>query len=112
MNTGYYLHGNLKKNNKLVNETKKKLTHIYREQNSRLPVWAEGRGRGNAEVKEQKIQTIKYKISYKDILYKVAIIKYPIFYSNYEWDINCVKNCVTILYTCNIIILHIQYTSI
>ena len=71
-----------------------------------------GKGEGQCRMKEQKIQTIKYKISYKDILYKVAIIKYPILYSNYEWDINCVKNCVTILHTCNIIILHIHYTSI
>ena len=62
-----------KKYNKLVNITKKKLTHRYREQTSGCQ-WGAGRGRGNIGDGEWELQTIRFKISYKDILYNVGNI--------------------------------------
>ena len=45
----YHLHGKSKKYNKLVNITRKKQTHRYREQTSGYQ-WGEGRGRDKREV--------------------------------------------------------------
>ena len=59
--------------NKLVNITKKKVTHTYREPTSGYQ-WGEGRGEGTTGVGEQVVQTIKYKISCKDILYNMGNI--------------------------------------
>ena len=60
-----------KKYNKLVNKIKKKETHRYREQTSGY-YWGEGSGEGQYRVGDEEIQTIRYKISYKDILYNTG----------------------------------------
>ena len=73
---------NLKKYNKLVNITKEKQTHGYREQIIGCRGKREGE-RGNIEVGDQEVQTIRYKICYKDILYNMVNIA---FYSNYKWS--------------------------
>ena len=67
----YHLYVASKKYNKLVNKIKKKETHRYREQTSGYQ-WGEGRGRGNIGVRNGKVQTIRYKITYKDILYNTG----------------------------------------
>ena len=41
--------------------------------------------RGNTRVHEEEVQTISYKISYKDILNNMG--NTAIFYSNYKWSI-------------------------
>ena len=48
--------------------SKKKLTHRYREQTSDYQ-WGEGTGKGGKRAGKYKIQTLMYKISYKDVLY-------------------------------------------
>ena len=48
---------------KLVNITKKKQSHRYREQTSSYQ-WGEERGKGNIGVGDQEVQVITYKISY------------------------------------------------
>ena len=58
-----------KKYNKLVNIIKNTQTHRYREQTSGYP---QGEGRGNMEVGKWEVQTIMYKINYKDILYNTG----------------------------------------
>ena len=50
-----------KKYNKLVNQTKKKETHQYREQISGYQ-WGEGRGRGNIRVEEKRVIMGLYEI--------------------------------------------------
>ena len=67
MNTIYHLYVELKKYTKLVN-WKKKLTHRYREQTSDYQ-WGDGTGKGGKRAGKYKIQTLMYKISYKDVLY-------------------------------------------
>ena len=59
-----------KKYNKLVNKTEKKNAHRYREQTSGCQ-WGDGRGRGN--LGESEVQTIRYRTSYKDVLYNTGI---------------------------------------
>ena len=63
----YHLHVESKNYNKLVNKTKKKQTCRYREQTS-VYQWGEGRYRGRRE----GVQIIRYKISYKYILYNTG----------------------------------------
>ena len=53
-------------------------THRYREQISGYQ-W--GEGKGNIGVGDEEVQTVTYKISYKDILYNTGI--QPVFYNNY-----------------------------
>ena len=62
-----------KKYKKLVNITKKKQTRRYREQTSGHQGEAEA-GRGNIGVGEEEVQTIRYKMIYKDILYNTGNI--------------------------------------
>ena len=67
--------------NKLVNKTKKKETHRYREQTS-VYQWGEESWEGQYRSRGEGVQTIRYKISYKYILYNTGI--QPIFYNNYK----------------------------
>ena len=60
---------NLKNTTKLVNKTKKKHTHRYREQTS-IYQWA--KGRGNTGFGDYEMQTIRHKISFKNIVYNVG----------------------------------------
>ena len=67
-----------KKYNKLVNIIQKKQTHRHREQTSGYQ-WGEGSGerevgRGKIGVGEQEVQTIRYKISFKALLYNMGNI--------------------------------------
>ena len=50
---------------------KKKQTHTYREQTSGYQ-WSQRRGRGNIWGGDEEVQSITYKISYKDILYNTS----------------------------------------
>ena len=61
-----------KKYSKLVNITKKKRTRRYREQTSASV--GRGRGEGQYRVGDSEVQTVMYKISYKDILYNTGNI--------------------------------------
>ena len=57
-------------------------------------------GQGSVGVEDEEVQTITYKINYKDILYNTG--RQPIFYDNYKWNVTF-KNCEPlILYTYNI----------
>ena len=56
-----------------MNITKKRQTHRYREQTSGYQ-GGEGRARGNTGVGDEEVQTVRYKISYKDILYNMGNI--------------------------------------
>ena len=62
-----------KKYNTLVNITKETQIHRYREQTSGYQ-WGEGRGEGQIGVGDSEVQTIRYKRSYKDILYNTGNI--------------------------------------
>ena len=67
-------------------------------------------GRGNIGIGESEVQTIRYKINYKDILYKWGIE--TMFYNNNKWSVTF-KNyeslyCISIIY----IILYSKYSSI
>ena len=53
--------------------SKKKLTHRYREQTSDHQ-WGEGNGKGDKRAGKYKIQNLMYKISYKDVLYNTRTI--------------------------------------
>ena len=76
------------KYNKLVNITKKKQTHRYREQTSGY-YW----GRGNIGVGEWEIQTMGCKIG--SWLYCTTWGIEPIFCNNYKWKVTF-KNCIKI----------------
>ena len=56
-----------------MNIRKKKQTRKYREQTSGYQ-WGEEMRSGNIGVGDLEVQTIMYKISYKDILYKMGNI--------------------------------------
>ena len=60
-----------KKYNKLVNITKKKQTHRYREQASGYQ-W--GGGRGSTGLGKWEVQTIGRKTGYKDVVYNTGNI--------------------------------------
>ena len=62
----YHLYVEPKKYNDLVNITKKQQIHRYREQTSGYH-WGKGRGRGNIGVGDKEVQTVMYKVSYKDL---------------------------------------------
>ena len=62
-----------KKYNKLVNKTKKKQTRRYREQTSAYQ-WGEGSWEGQYKGRGEGVQIIRYKISYKYILYNTGNI--------------------------------------
>ena len=53
--------------------TKQKQTHRFREQTSSYQ-WGERRGRGRIGVGGKDVQTIRFKISYKDVLYNTGNI--------------------------------------
>ena len=57
-----------KKGNKLVNITKQKQTHSYREQASGYK-WRDASREGQHRGRRLRVETIMYKISYKNILY-------------------------------------------
>ena len=59
-----------KKYNKLLNITKRKETHRHREQTSGYQ-WVR---KGNIRVGDKEVQTIRYKINYKNILYIIRNI--------------------------------------
>ena len=86
---------NLKYYNKLVNITKQKQTHKYREQ----VTGEREQGKRNMGVGDYERQTITYKTNYKDILYNMGI--QPIFYNDNKWSITF-KDCETLYYTPNI----------
>ena len=65
--------------NKLVDITKKKETHGYREQ---ISSYQSEEQRGNTGVGDNGVQTNMFKISYKDILYNYTKVIQPIFYNN------------------------------
>ena len=69
----YHLYVESKKYKKPVNITKKKQTHRYREEISGYQ-WGEGKDEGRYRSKLLKVQTVLYKISYKDILYNTGNI--------------------------------------
>ena len=105
----YHLYMESKKCNRLVNITKRKKTHGYREQTSGYQ-WEEGRGRGIIGVEDWEVQTIRDKISYKDILDNTGIES--MFYNNYKWSITS-KNCDSLYCTLvTSIIFYSNYTSI
>ena len=60
-------------NNKLENVTKEKQTHRYRGQISGYQ-WRERRGERQLRGRKFHVQTIVYKIRYKDILYNIGNI--------------------------------------
>ena len=62
-----------KKYNKLVNIKEKKQTHRYKEQTGGFQ-WGERRETGLDRSKGLEVQTIRYKISYKNILYNMGNI--------------------------------------
>ena len=64
-------------------------------------------GRGNIGVGDEEVQTIRYKISYKDIMYNMRT--QPIFYKH-KWSI-IIKNGKLLYYLYHII-LYIKYTSV
>ena len=67
-----------------MNVTKKLQTHRHREQ-TRGFHWEEGRrGYGEDGVGELEVQTIRHKISQKDIFTTQEI--QPILYNNYKWS--------------------------
>ena len=86
--------------------TKKKLTHKYREQ-SRVTNGKREEGREKMRAWGEEVQTIRYKISYKYILYNTGNIAN--FYNNYKWS-KIFKSCASLYcipVTC--IILYINY---
>ena len=58
------------KYNKLATRTKKKQTHRYRAQTSSYQ-WRKGRGTGHYGGGGVRVQTIRYKVNYRDILYNM-----------------------------------------
>ena len=86
--------------------TKKKLTHKYREQ-TRVTNGKREEGREKMRAWGEEIQTIRYKICYKYILYNTGNIAN--FHNNYKWS-KIFKNCASLYcipVTC--IILYINY---
>ena len=67
----YHLHVESEKYNQLENITRKKQIHRYREQTNNFQ-WGEEEGKGNIRVWEQDVLTVRYKTSYKDILYNMG----------------------------------------
>ena len=68
-----------------MNVTKKLQPHKHRER-TRGFQWEEGRGGdGEDEVGELEVQTVRHKISYKDLFTAQGI--QPILYNNYKWSI-------------------------
>ena len=63
----------LKKYNKLVDVTKKKQTHRNKKQIS-VYQWGEQRGEGQHGARGLKVQTTRYQITCKDILYNTGNI--------------------------------------
>ena len=70
-------------NNKLENVTKEKQTHRYRGQISGYQ-WGERSGERQLRGRKLYVQTIVYKIRYKDVLYNIGNI--PTFHNNYKWS--------------------------
>ena len=68
-------------NNKLENVTKEKQTHRYRGQISGYQ-WGEQSGERQLMGRKLYVQTIVYKIRYKDVLYNIGNI--PTFHNNYK----------------------------
>ena len=71
------------KNTKTSEYNKNEETHRYRGQN-RCCRYGERRGKGQLGVREKEIQTIRYKIIYKNISYNTRNL--PEFYNNYKWS--------------------------
>ena len=70
----YHLYVKPENYNILVNITKNKQTHRYREQISCYQWREEREGGGNIRIEEYEVQTLRYKISYKDIMYNAKNI--------------------------------------
>ena len=68
----YHLYVKSKKYNTLANITENKQMHGYREQTS-VYQWGEESWEGQYRSRGEGVQTIRYKISYKYILYNTGI---------------------------------------
>ena len=101
-----------KKYNKLVNiTTTTKKSRLINTEN-KLVVTSRKReeGKGKIRVGDKEVQTVRYKISYKNLLYNTGNIAN--IYNDYKWS-KTFKNCESLCYTpVTHIILYSNYNSV